>query len=33
MLETQIKRFENKEPRLKQFEMNNLITSLKKELP
>lgn len=33
MLETQIKRFENKEPRLKQFEMNKLITSLKKELP
>ena len=33
MLETQIKRFENKEPRLKQFEMNKMITSLKKELP
>lgn len=33
MLETQIKRFKNKEPRLKQFEMNKMITSLKKELP
>ena len=33
MLETQIKRFENKEPRLKFSKMANLITSLKKELP
>lgn len=33
MLETQIKRFENKEPRLKFSRMANLITSLKKELP
>ena len=32
MLETQIKRFENKEPRLKFSKMANLITSLKKEL-
>ena len=33
MLETQIKRFENKEPRLKFSKMTSLITSLKKELP
>ena len=33
MLETQIKRFENKEKHLKCFEMNKLITSLKKEFP
>lgn len=33
MLETQIKRFENKEPRLKFSKMANLITGLKKELP
>ena len=31
MLETQIKRFENKEKYLKYFEMNKLITGLKKE--
>lgn len=33
MLELQIKRFENKEPRLKFSKMANLITGLKKELP
>jgi putative transposase len=33
MLELQIKRFENKESRLKFSKMANLITSLKKELP
>ena len=33
MLDTQIKRFENKEKYLKYFEMNKLITSLKKEHP
>ena len=33
MLETQIKRFENKEKYLKCFDMNKLITGLKKEHP